>query len=366
MVTFKGKKRIDIWRSKNLVSKKEKDYKVAVYQGKPIDILSLKSGTIEDFKTRILYYKSTRTKLFTANKLKKIDYCPVCRSSVSDSRYCLNIYNGRYHQCMNCGHCFIINRPTKTVIDNFYQSNTNYSSTYTDRKVAKTRVQQVAAPKVKWMVEQFQSLYGKKPKRVLDVGAGGGHFVYSCKEMGIDADGLELSESSRSFCKKNFGFNLYNRDFVRDCSCFSDIDIITFWGLIEHVADPMSFLHAAYKVLKGRDALIIAEVPRWDCLGTTIQLLFPNSVIRHLDPLGHINCFTDNSIATAFEISGFAPTAAWYFGMDIYELIKQISLLFEENTVIDILGKYIVSIQNTIDRAQLSDEIVLAGKPEVR
>ena len=125
----------------------------------------------------------------------------------------------------------------------------------------------------------------------------------------------------------------------------------------------MSLLKAAYNALSGRNTLVVAEVPRWNCLSTAMQSLFPKAVVRHLDPLGHINCFTDSSLATAFLISGFAPAAAWYFGMDAYELITQLSYLLKDNRVINAFGNSIPSLQGAIDSAQLSDEVVLAGKP---
>ena len=127
----------------------------------------------------------------------------------------------------------------------------------------------------------------------------------------------------------------------------------------------MSFLKAAYQTLSGRRALVIAEVPRWDCLGTAIQSAFSDSIARHLDPLGHINCFTDSSLATAFESSGFVPVSAWYFGMDAFELTMQLSYLMGEkgSLILDSLGSFIRLLQDSVDQARLCDEMVLAGKP---
>ena len=105
------------------------------------------------------------------------------------------------------------------------------------------------------------------------------------------------------------------------------------------------------------------SVPRWNCFGTVVQTAFPDSVVRHLDPLGHLHCFTDFSLATAFENSRFVPVAAWYFGMDAYELVTQLSFQMEQNSVIYTLGKHIPAFQQSIDDARLSDEIIMAGKP---
>jgi hypothetical protein len=122
-------------------------------------------------------------------------------------------------------------------------------------------------------------------------------------------------------------------------------------------------LNAASKILLGKEGLVITEVPRWDCLSSAVQSVFFNSIVRHLDPLGHINCFTDSSLATAFKESNFDIVAAWYFGMDAYELFTQISYLLNKNKVIKEMGEYIPEFQGRLDLARLSDEMVFVGKP---
>ena len=109
---------------------------------------------------------------------------------------------------------------------------------------------------------------------------------------------------------------------------------------------------------------MIASAPHWDSLSTAVQTLFSNSVVRHLDPLGHMHIFTDGSLATAFELAGFVPVAAWYFGMDIYELFTQLAMLVDER-IIRFGRELIPALQSTIDRGRMSDSIVLAGKPRI-
>ena len=353
----------ETWISKNPATGDEKNYKVNVRLGKPIDILSLKLNMVEDFANKVSYHRRTRKRLFETRQMEEVQNCPICGLSAKQSVLRLEIHGGQYHQCPECSHCFVIKRPNDIERDNFYRNDTNYASTYTDKRITETRVRQVAMPKAQWMVEQFELVYGKPPKSVLDVGAGGGHFVHACRELGIDAQGLELSAASRAFCKTNFGFELEESDFLGKSANFTGFDIITFWGLIEHVSNPMDFLEKANQAISGTNALIIVSVPRWNCFGTVVQTAFPDSVVRHLDPLGHLHCFTDFSLATAFENSRFVPVAAWYFGMDAYELVTQLSFQMEQNSVIYTLGKHIPAFQQSIDDARLSDEIIMAGKP---
>jgi len=332
--------------------------------GKPIDIRSFQINSIQDFKSHVEHIKTTRTNFFNSMKPKELHKCPICGSL--NKQFRLNIYGGQYYQCLSCTHCFVINIPTENMIKNFYSTDTSYSSTYTDKGLTEARVKQIAMPKVEWVIEQFQSHYGKKPSNILDVGAGGGHFVHACKLCGIDAEGIEISRASRTFCKENFGIDLKSCDFVKDWQNFTDFDVITFWGVLEHTPNPVQLLKTAYKVLVGKDSLVIAEAPHWNSLSTIIQTIFSDYVVRHLDPLVHIHCFTDESLSTAFDRSNFVPVSAWYFGMDAYELIIQLSHLLGDESMISDLGNTFPVFQDKVDKARLSEELVLAGKPVLK
>lgn len=327
--------------------------------GKPIDILSLKQRIVGDFSSQVERIKDSRTKWFDSSALEEVPWCPICGAPTRDSKFRLNVYGGLYHQCLSCSHVFVIRRPSRAALRQFYSSNEVYASTYTDGLTHETRVWQVAIPKAEWVAQQFERLYGHKPRLVLDIGAGMGHFVEACKRLGLEASGVEMSRVSRGYCKGTFGFDLEQKNW----ETFSEADVITFWGVLEHASYPIELLRRAHRILSGRETLVVAEVPRWNCLSTVIQKIFPNSIVRHLDPLGHIHCFTDWSLVAAFEACRFTPTAKWYFGMDAYELVMQLTHFLGKDRVIRVLGKGIPFLQNVIDNMRFCDEIVLAGRP---
>lgn len=355
----------EVWTAQDQEDGQGRSYEVHVCYGKPIDLLALKSPVVADFALQLSQVQSTRRAAYDSFRTERLAHCPICGSSTLTSELRVTIYGGHYHQCADCDHCFIINRPTEGALEHFYASNSHFASTYTDPRLTEVRVQQVAWPKARWMVEQFTRRYGREPRSVLDVGAGGGHFVHACRQLGLHAEGIELSEASRAFCRERFGFELHAVDFLNAQEPFTHVDLITFWTVLEHVPSPLRLLARAHQLLADRDTLVVAEVPRWSCLTTAIQQRFPHAVVRHLDPLAHIHCFTDSSLITAFETSGFAPVAAWYFGMDSYELMMQLSYLLSGSgrLVTEELAPHIPFLQETIDQNRLSDAIVLAGAP---
>lgn len=355
----------EIWVYKNS-KKEERKYHIDVRLGKPVDILSLQKNIAENFDSNIASIKESRLSLFQKDNLEQVAFCPVCKAETKLMKEVFSVYGATYVTCKSCHHYYIKARPTKKTLDEFYLKDSDYQSTYTNKETAETRVRQVAIPKAEWTIHQFERIYGRKPKSILDVGAGSGHFVHACRTLGIETNGVEISENGRNFCKNTFGFELINKDFLLEWQTLTGYEVITFWGLIEHVPEPMKMLNSASMAFRGNTGLVVASVPRWNCFSTAVQNAFPNSIVRHLDPLGHINCFTDSSLATAFKENDLDITAAWYFGMDAYELVVQISHLLNENKIIQEIGKYIPLFQNRLDLAKLSDEMVFAGIPTNR
>ncbi|MGD0697456.1 MAG: class I SAM-dependent methyltransferase [Terriglobia bacterium] len=342
----------------------QKSYAVYVRRGKPVDLMSLKQNVLDDFAAQVAHISSTRLELFSGSHTEAVEACPICGAASRSNGPAATVYGAEYHQCQSCSHHFLKSRPRKESLEKFYATDTHYASTYTDPRITETRVQQVAMPKAEWMIGEFQRRYGRRPGSVLDVGAGGGHFVYACSRLGMTANGIELGEANRAFCMKTFGIELSADPFAGAQTPFADVDVVTFWGVLEHVPSPMALLRSARKTVHPQ-GLVVAAVPRWNCLSTAVQKVFPDSVVRHLDPLGHVSIFTDNSIATAFELAGFAPAAAWYFGMDAYELVMQLSyrLVSSIAPVREVLATCIAPLQAALDLAQISDEIALAAVP---
>ena len=338
---------------------------VDVRHGKEIDILSLKVNMVEDFSQRISDTRKSRTKIYqNRENLEKVLHCPICNKKSDDAIEKLNIYGARYCKCLECSHYFVLYRPNEISIREFYKVNKEYQSTYADKRTLRTRVEQVVTPKAKYLIEQYKKIYGRPPRSILDVGAGSGHFVHSCRQLGLVCEGIEISDLGRTFAKEYFDIDLIDQDFTKVANQY-EYDIVTFWGVIEHVTQPVEMLKTATNSL-GNEGMIVADVPRWNCFSTAVHQALPTSVVRHLDPIDHLQCFSDSSLATAFYLGGFDTVAAWYFGMDAYELLTQTSFILGENTVIEKMGQHLPIFQEKLDQSKLSDFMVFVGIPNKR
>ena len=94
------------------------------------------------------------------------------------------------------------------------------------------------------------------------------------------------------------------------------------------------------------------------------QISNPFSISRHMDPTSHINAFSDESLATILVNSGFKPVAAWYFGMDIYEMLTQFGLRLNEDKIFYKISDMIANMQKNLDFGRQCDDIVIASIPD--
>lgn len=338
----------------------KKSFEVEVIKGKYLEFAKLKSFDKSGYQEKVKRYRQIRVNYFkNSNNLEEVKKCYFCQIPVNKKIFSIvaKIYEAQYIQCPKCSLVFLSKRPREKFLTKLYIKNQEYASTYTDKKSLKIRLDQVVLPKIKWLEENYQKSYGEKPKSILDVGAGGGHFVYLGKRRGYMTEGVEISEPSIKFAKENFGVELKRLDFLRFPSG-KKYDVITFWGVIEHLANPRQFIKKAITLLTPKGMLVI-QGPNFYSLSTGIQKNFPDSVIRHLDPLSHIQIFTENSLVWLLLEFGLAPIAVWYFGMDIYELFTQLSNLNYD--FIPKVNPIINNIQKMVDLGKISDSIIMAA-----
>lgn len=353
---FENKKRKkEIWKTGKT------RFDVDVKFGKEVKIFSLKVNEVENYTASVKGLKSAGRKLFGSNKLHRIEKCLVCSRSSKDAELVFVVYGANYVQCRQCSHVFLKRALTPGALKAYYTKDKRYQKNYAEVRNSKIRVEQVAKPKALWAVEQFSNSFGRKPKKILDVGAGSGHFVKACRDLGIAADGLEISETGRNFALDFFNIEMIGGDFLKDWRNFADYDIVTFWGVIEHVLNPIDFIKTAKKVLRRNKGLIVSEVPRWSSFSTSVQQIYNKSIVRHLDPFGHISCFTDASVADLYLRGGLKVTGAWYYGMDAYELIMQLAYVQKDHRLIAASAKNFNHLQSSLDLARLSDQVAIAG-----
>jgi 2-polyprenyl-3-methyl-5-hydroxy-6-metoxy-1,4-benzoquinol methylase len=338
-------------------------YELKVYTGKPLNVIGLKKPVLEELRNYANFLALTAQRLNTQDTKKiEIKQCPCCCTRITDTKEVLRVFNIPYLRCSVCGHVFVGTQLDAQEVNSLFEHSVDHSQTYTNTETLDARLNEVIIPKVAWVLETYQRVVGENPLTCIDVGAGGGHFVFGMRRQGIKCVGFELSQVSRVFAKKVFDLNLIGEDFLTTETNL--VNIITMWGLLEYTPNPRQFLEKARKLLQPNHGLLVVEVPRFDALGTVVQAENPQNIVRHMDPTSHLNCFSDCSLATALVETGFRPVAVWYFGMDIYELLVQIAMRLDDSQVFDYLGDMIPALQASCDLGRQCDDLIIAAIPD--
>lgn len=339
-------------------------YPVDVTAGKKLDVMALKGASTDEVREYSTFLESVSDRLYAPAAPKRlVAACPCCGRPSGDAKEALRIFSGVYVQCAACGHAFVREQPSLQALGDLFTESAGHSAEYTDAdlEVQRFRVEQISRPKLDWAVSQFKRLFAQSPVSLVDVGAGGGHFVKAARMQALDAVGYEKSASSRAFAKQAFEIDLVEGDFLQESG--KAADIITFWGLLEYVPEPRRFIAAARERLANRAGMLIVEVPRFNCVGSAAQSLEGAVIARHMDPTSHINCFTDSSLCTALVEEGLKPVAAWYFGMDAYETLIQAALRLDGDAALSRLADMVNPLQAALDAGRQCDDLIIAAVP---
>jgi len=334
---------------------------VNVRIGKRLDVVGLKNASLQEVHDYADFLQQTADRLYAPGRpLRTVAHCPCCERDSQDATMAFQAFGISYHRCVSCGHAFVRQQPDSAALEDSFTESEERAAAYTDRESLELRMSQIIAPKVDWSLQVARSA-GVRVRRALDVGAGGGHFVEGLRRAGLEATGYELSRASRRFAREVFNLELRDGDFLSAAG--EAFDLITFWGLLEYTPDPLAFLRAAHRALSAGNGLLVLEVPRFDCLGTAAQAIPGAVVARHLDPTSHVNTFSDASLATCLTRAGFRPVAAWYFGMDAYEMLVQASLRLGLDTLPEGLASMVPALQERLDQGLAWDDLVVAAVP---
>ena len=342
----------------------ESAYEVAVQCGKPLDVIGLKGTDLKSIREYADFLGESCRRLYSSSVSKSyLKKCPCCDASTDDAAEAIHAFGIAYHSCSVCGHVFIREQPDSEVLSATFTQSDGHASTYTEDESLELRLQNIVKPKLDWVLERYAGQYNADISHVIDVGAGGGHFVEVCRRAGMLADGFEICEASRGYAKSVFDIELKAADFLSSQMSDDKSSLITFWGLLEYTPEPRAFMNAARKRLSKDSGMLVIEVPRFHSISTTSQRISQRNISRHMDPSSHVNCFTDQSLLSALCLEGFRPVAAWYFGMDAYELLVQLALKLDDHSMIQRFADWLPALQASCDTARLCDDIIVAAVP---
>lgn len=165
-------------------------------------------------------------------------------------------------ECVSCGFHFTNPRPCIERIGDYYKSEEYISHSSSNKGIINKLYNRVRNYTLKQKVKLVRSL--AKGNELLDIGAGTGHFLNTCKQNGFSVAGLEPDQDAVRFAQTHFNIQLKPLEELHQLPAASR-DVITMWHVLEHVYDLQKDFKRISEILKDSGVLVIA-VPNMESL----------------------------------------------------------------------------------------------------
>ncbi|MDP2652773.1 MAG: class I SAM-dependent methyltransferase [Candidatus Omnitrophota bacterium] len=344
---------------KKTTAKKKLSRKVIERFSKPMDMRKLNRST--DWRVSAATRRAQDARRFSAETVEVP--CPVCKSL--PHRPLAEVYGFRYVTCDTCTHVYVKNVPVPERLKAFYEGALEGvamrpSEDLVQKDLYLTRVKDISIPKVEYVTKCL----GKKGRWV-DIGCGSGELLYAARKRGWETTGYEIDPDEIYVAKDVFKLDVRRGylDRANAAKMLEGASVVSFFSVLEHVADPVALVRLAGE-FAPKNAALVLELPHHPSVSALTNMAFPNLVARHMLPPNHLSLFTDASVRHMLRQAGFSPSHVWYYGQDFYELIGTVSALAgfrdEEalNKLLDAAGEF----QKTIDARKLSDEVIVIAR----
>ena len=208
---------------------------------------------------------------------RKCDFCKIETKFLFNSKDFNREYSKityTYNICKNCKNISLKNIPKKKTYlyqENFY----NFKS--------KKNIWKDNQNKIKHLKE----INFKKNQSLLEIGSGDGSFLYCCKKLGLNCEGLDINKKLNYYTKKRFGIKTIIKKNLTNLK--KKYDIICAWHSIEHFENSKKVLEFIFRNL-NKNGYIILAMPNPDAYGFR---LFKEKWV-HVDAPRHQNLINLN------------------------------------------------------------------------
>ena len=141
-----------------------------------------------------------------------------------------------------------------------------------------------------------------EPGSILDVGCGRGLMLSELARRGWKAVGVEMSEAASRHAREVLGLDVRVGELVSLHLPAASFDVVSFFHVLEHLADPDAALAEARRLLRP-DGRLLVEVPNFG----SFQSRLAGGRGFHVDAPRHLFHFTREALRASLERAGFEP-----------------------------------------------------------
>ena len=188
--------------------------------------------------------------------------CPLCNSSAIKKRFaCIDEFatgeSFDVYECAGCGLAFTQNIPDEKEIDRYYESPTYISHSNTSKGIVNSTYHLVRKLMLRNKARLVERLTLLKNGKILDYGAGTGHFARVMASKGWDVTAIEKNSRARELALSEFGFRMHPVEALADIK-ERELDVVTMWHVMEHIQEPDKMWEQLYRILDDTGIAVIA------------------------------------------------------------------------------------------------------------
>lgn len=330
------------------------------------DFFSENDAKLDEFKRIALTYRQQPRRTKCKNCDGPIEFSEESSFSKLDVQYSF---------CMRCGHLNGAHEDTNAFCSELYADNggENYAATYlaASQSAFQERVSEIYVPKAQFLRDALAEL-GEKPSRLIDIGAGAGHFLSAAILSGFtDAIGYEPSKTLVTHGNAMIGQQRLIQHELSDLVLIikkAEAQVVSAIFVLEHAQSPRSVIQALSENEKIK--FVYFSVPLFSPT-VLFESVFPYVMPRHL-VAGHTHLYTERSLRHLFDEFGLTPVAEWWFGLDFGDLYRSLLVSLDKAEMPNVpLREYLTKeflplvdrLQNVLDMAHQCTEVhMLLGK----
>ena len=183
--------------------------------------------------------------------------CILCGNKTFNTISTKDSKNRSFLKIVLCESCGMVQQdpiPSEDAVNDYYSNEyrKDYKKTITPKIKHVFRAGNLALDRINFLKKR-----GIASGKLLDVGAGGGEFVYISGKLGFDSEGIEPNIGYSEYGQTEYGIAL-NTGQLSDVS--SQFKIITMFHVLEHIPDPVLTFERLWKLIE-KDGNIFIEVP---------------------------------------------------------------------------------------------------------
>jgi SAM-dependent methyltransferase len=239
-----------------------------------------------------------------SEEFEEVD-CNLCGGTKREELFDLSPF--KLVRCLSCGLNYVSPRYTESRVlklyDNSYFTNPSFFSGdntkiygYSDygesQENVETMYQKIVEKLDRYVV----------PGKLLEIGSAYGYFLNQARLKGWDVSGVELSESARNACEREFGVQAFDGP-VSTYSPPSLLDAVVLFDVLEHMHDPVKTLKSIHSMIKPGGVLVVA-VP--NSANWVLKLLGARwEDLQRANSGEHLYFFDGNSLKDTLKKTGF-------------------------------------------------------------